>query len=564
MQLSTHMISLLDDVTFLNRAIYGGPDALQNKYLGDYSASRDPNDVGNRDALFVYDRYDTYLKTQGFTTLSATDLGFKKSEIGASETSDGFDHNYTYVGDLFRNNYVTTGPTQTPFTAAGAVALVSLKETPDGNVLNLTFRGTDADGPLADGEAGTANGQARYYGQLKALIDQVYDYVGDPKHDISEIVVSGHSLGGTIADMFALYDGARFAAIDGVKLSVIALASAGIDPGLLALMPGYDTSLVHVGKGGLITFDTPDWYFQYDQANDIVRNPSQYDLVAHTAADPTQAPITSFAVSLLKDHVHFEDNRLQFETPVIDQYAVSKNLDTNFLVNHYSDFYEMIGTEFSKAWPIAKASTYDAFIALFGVSDAVAGTPGTNNVNGWGVSVDNSVDYAKRSGDLFILGLSGNDQIRTGKGGDFIAGGAGNDVIRTGSGADIVLGDIRGAIGNDILISGGGADRLYGGAGKDRLNGGRGADELTGGRGADMFVFRTGDGKDQIEDFAASGKLHDLIDLTGINAISSWADLKAHHLDFAGGNAIVDFGHGDRLLLLDVGRGDLQAEDFLI
>jgi Ca2+-binding RTX toxin-like protein len=564
LQFSTHMVSLLDDVTLLNRAVYGGPDALASQYLDDFESGRDPAQVGNREALFVYDRYDDYLKSLGYTTLSAKDLGFPDSEIGASNLTDGLDHNYSYAGDLFRNNYVTTDTGEVPFTGAGAVALVTLKATSGGNVLNLTFRGTDADGPTADGEAGTANGQARYYGQLKALINEVYQYVSDPSHDISQIVVSGHSLGGTVADMFALYDGARFASIDGVKLSVVALASAGIDPGLLALMPDYDKSLVNVGTDGAISFNTPDWYFQYDQANDIVRNPDKYDFAAHAAEDPGQALITNAAVSLLKDHIHFEDNRLQFETPMIDQYAVSKNLDTNFLVNHYADFYELIGTEFSKAWPLAKTSTYDSFIALFGESDAVKDTPGTNNVNGWGVSADNAVDDADHSDNLFLLGLSGNDTITTGSGADFVSGGADNDVIRTHAGADMILGDIRGKSGDDQIFAGSGADIVHAGLGADTIVGGRGSDSLSGGGGADTFVFHDGDGSDTIGDFHFAGKNHDTIDLSRWQAVSTWSELKADHLSFVDGEAMITDAHGDMIVLAGVHEGDLHRADFLI
>lgn len=572
-QFSAHMISLLDDVVLLNRAVYGGPDALRTKFLDDYDAARDPDNVGNRDALFVYDRYDAYLKTFDFKTLSSAELGFDSSVVGADEASDGLDHNYTYAGDLFRNNYLTTDAGEVAFTGAGAVALVSLKETEKGNTLHLTFRGTDADGPLADGEAGTANGQMRYYQQLTALIEQVHDYVSDSSNDVSEIVVSGHSLGGTVADMFALYDGARFDDIGGVKLSVVALASAGIAPELLTQMPDYDKSMVNIGVGGLVTFNTPDWYFQYDQANDIVRNPDQYDFAAHTAADPTQAPITALAVSLLEDHIHFEDNRVQFETSMIDQYAVSKNLETNFLVNHYADFYEMIGTEFSKAWTEVGDMTFDHFIALFGTNDQLDGTPGTNNVNGWGVSVDDSAEYRNRSGDLFLLGFSGEDVIRTGKGADFISGGAGDDRIYASARGDLILGDIRGEKGNDVIFAGRGADQLFGGmgaddlkgnAGKDILHGGSGADILGGGADSDRFVFKANDGRDTITDFDSEGKDHDRIDLTGLTGIKDWADLRDHHLAQDGTSVILDAGHGDILTLENIKIAELHPDDFLI
>jgi hypothetical protein len=553
-QFSADAIDLLDEVTLLNRAIYGGDDALKQTYLNDYDPARDPDKVGSRASLRLYDRYDNYLEEFGFTTLSSADLGFAADQVSASETTAGLDHNFTYVGGLFRNTFVSAGLTETPYTAAGAVALTTLKQNETGNTLYLTFRGTDSDGPLADGEAGTAAGLKRYYGQLRELIDQVHAYVSNAENDVTEVVVSGHSLGGAIADIFALYDGRRFAEIEGVKLSVVALASSGIDPGLLGLMPGYDADMVEIGRRGDVTLNTPDWYFQYDQAADIVRNPDRYDSQRHMSEDPQQAFITRFAVATLEGHLHFEDNRLTFETPLLDQYAVSKNLATNFLVNHYADFYEMIGTEFSKAWPVVCDMNFDSFIALFGKADAVKATRGDNNVNGWGESPDNKISYLGSHLDLFVLGFSGRDKIRTGAGDDFISGGAGHDKIRGRGGDDRLLGDIDGKRGNDRLIGGLGDDTLYADRGRDRLSG----DD-----GADSFRVLADNGRDWILDFSGTGGEGDVIDLTAIDCIDDWASLEARLVE-GRRNLVIELGDNDALVLKGLDIGDIQEADFLL
>lgn len=553
-QFSADAVGLLDEITLLNRAIYGGQDAFRQIFLNDYDAARDPDKVGSRASLHVYDRYDDYLANFGFTTLNSDDLGFAPEQVSASETDAGLDHNFTYAGGLFRNNYVSNGLTETPFTAAGAVALTTLKANDTGNTLYLTFRGTDADGPLADGEAGTSAGLKRYYGQLRELIDQVYAYAGDPDHDVTEIVVSGHSLGGAIADMFALYDGKRFAELDGVKLSVVALASSGIDPALLAAMPGYDHDMVEIGRRGAVTLKTPDWYFQYDQAKDIVRNPDQYDSRRHVSEDPQQAFITGIGVGMIRDHLHFEDNRLRFETPLIDQYAISKNLETNFLVNHYADFYELIGTEFSKAWPDVGDMEFDRFIALFGTSAAVKNTRGDNNVNGWGVPEDNKVSYLGSHFDLFVLGFSGRDIIRTGAGDDFISGGAGNDRLRGGAGDDHLIGDIAGRRGDD---------RLIGGLGDDTLVADRGRDRLSGMEGADTFRILANNGRDWIFDFSGAAGDGDKIDLTAVDCIDDWASLEAHIVE-GRRNLAIELGHDDVLILKGLSRADISETDFLL
>ncbi len=92
--------TLLADVTLLNRAVYGGDDDLLPQFRDDYQPARDPDNVGTRSALNVYDRYDLYLKQFGFRTLSSAELGFTAAQVSASETSDGLYKNFTYAGDL--------------------------------------------------------------------------------------------------------------------------------------------------------------------------------------------------------------------------------------------------------------------------------------------------------------------------------------------------------------------------------------------------------------------------------------------------------------------------------
>ncbi len=81
---------------------------------------------------------------------------------------------------------------------------------------------------------------------------------------------------------------------------------------------------------------------------------------------------------------------------------------------------------------------------------------------------------------------------------------------RTMTGSDNVLGDrlyggagidnLRGEAGADRLEGGSGGDHLSGGSGNDTLLGGFGDDNLDGGLGADTYLWRKGDGFDNITD----------------------------------------------------------------
>jgi Ca2+-binding RTX toxin-like protein len=120
-----------------------------------------------------------------------------------------------------------------------------------------------------------------------------------------------------------------------------------------------------------------------------------------------------------------------------------------------------------------------------------------------------------------------------------------------------------GAEGNDVLAGLGGRDTLLGAAGNDTLVSGAGNDRLSGGAGSDRFVFAVKDGKDRIDDFAASGPDGDVIEIRKLKAITSFADLKAHHM-FQDGNDTFIEANGTVIVIRNVAMDDLGRSDFLI
>lgn len=160
-------------------------------------------------------------------------------------------------------------------------------------------------------------------------------------------------------------------------------------------------------------------------------------------------------------------------------------------------------------------------------------------------------------GDV-LEGDLGRD-VLYGKGGkDVLFGGAGNDTLDGGDSNDMLYG----GTGRDSLRGGTGADQLFGGTGNDTLSGGTGGDTLTGGRGADVFVFQSRTGRDVITDFDA-GVAGERIDLRGIADITSFSDLRANHLWSYRGDAVINLGGGNKVILEDVSTRELSANDFL-
>ena len=153
-----------------------------------------------------------------------------------------------------------------------------------------------------------------------------------------------------------------------------------------------------------------------------------------------------------------------------------------------------------------------------------------------------------------LFGGTGHDYLNGGNGADVLFGGAGNDAIYGGDGNDQLNGDA----GNDVLYGGAGADSLFGGAGADRLHGGAGTDQMTGGAGADSFLFRQGDGSDNIVDFTSGQGDRIIIDMQGVG---NFDDLLALGQQQNGG-VLFAFASGDELFLAGTQLAALDRNAF--
>jgi Ca2+-binding RTX toxin-like protein len=131
-------------------------------------------------------------------------------------------------------------------------------------------------------------------------------------------------------------------------------------------------------------------------------------------------------------------------------------------------------------------------------------------------------------------------------------GAAGGDLIYGGGGVD----HIEGHDGDDLIHGGDGADYVAAGNGDDTVSGEAGNDVLIGGAGADQFSFSTGDGADNVTDFADGT---DGLFLDGrVNAGNIGT-----YLTEVNGNATFDFGGGDVITLTGVSQTNITMADIL-
>ena len=171
------------------------------------------------------------------------------------------------------------------------------------------------------------------------------------------------------------------------------------------------------------------------------------------------------------------------------------------------------------------------------------------------------------AGDTFedierYVGSSYDDTFIAGRSADNIDGGAdGSDTvsyIRSNVGVMVTLdgtaNETGGYAAGDTLaenivniIGSNFADTLTAASGGSAITGGRGDDTLTGGAGSDTFVFASGDGDDEINQFTITGG-QDKIDLSAFNSIASMDDLKDDISD-RGGDIEIDLPNGGELRL---------------
>jgi uncharacterized delta-60 repeat protein len=507
--------------------------ADQTSSTGWEAYASDPNRGLTVDEGFD-DSYKTFFADnlnlgKNWTLLTSAELGnFGTNNAHAKFTSGGLYHGYISTG----NDKTTQIHTVNGITYGNSNALVAT----DGNTLVLTFRGTDAlDKAASAGQTFTGQGEFNHYQAFKPLINQVLAYAKDSNHGINHVVVSGHSLGGAMADIFTAVDAHRFTEA-GLDLKVVAMASAGIAPAAFNDSTkffgkiGYDHSVItgfsDVGGLKIPSLTKPDYYTGFAHNQDRVFHASDFGLNATLQGLlPTDTLLlnANFKTTTL-NIPNIRNTDVDYPQP-----AAWSNLggwiENGFGAHHNSLIYYKNLNAFYESKLFA---SYQGQKLIFGIGKYTNGSE-------W-------FTESKGIHDLDYSGI-GDGRLKGSSNGDFIFGLEGNDVLNGNAGKDL----------------------LDGGAGADTLIGGLGSDKMVGGANADVFVFNaiaesTIDSfRDVIVDFV---KGVDKINLAAIDAINKWTSPLDNAFTFIGSNPFsgigqVRFANG---ILAGSNDGDLQAE----
>lgn len=346
----------------------------------------------------------------------------------------GLDTLKKYSPDLSDSDFDAQGyfeTTNVVFNGFGS-AFVAYSNTT--NTIALVFRGTDsiADGYLTDVQGGTTD-WALILDQYHKLIEAFNNLISSL--DIQNVLVTGHSLGGALAEQFLAEN----------YLSNSTSNYYGItfgSPGIQQSAPYLSGNLAKIGHSGDGVFD-----LTFNDAN------NGFDVLIDRPDLPD-------------GDIFFTEHRMPTYQSSVNYLAASEFLD-EYLRSPGS--YDLT---FSRTGgTIAPSSEFGHFVIGSSNDDEILGGVNGDLLDG-------------RFGADAIFGFDGNDLISGGPGEDHLVGNRDNDTLWGGADAD----ELDGRDGSDSLDGGTGDDTLVGGTGNDTLDGGFGS-ETVGGNDTDTAVF---------------------------------------------------------------------------
>jgi hypothetical protein len=284
--------------------------------------------------------------------------------------------------------------------SSGPVAAAFLAQR-DG-ALAIAFRGSDETGDLL----ATISNQSGYFNAYRNFLDAALLYAADPANGVTQIFVTGHSLGGVMAEWFANDYALEVSALE-LPVSIATFGSPGTD---IASPPtALAQSIVHFGHTG-------DQIFKHTGSvggflTGLVREGTsiEIDLPNVDANDPR---LNFF------EHDMFLYQR---SAPVLaNSYFGQRLMDAP--TSHQIIVDTVIAAQDDQV--TLNFSTRSVPLAMIGDSGVIA--PGFADVDIiWGGSAGDWIDGGR--GNDTLLGGGGNDEFFGGTGADFLTGGSSSD-----------------------------------------------------------------------------------------------------------------------------------------
>ena len=252
-----------------------------------------------------------------------------------------------------------------------------------------------------------------------------------------------------------------------------------------------------------------------------------------------------FGVGMGHDRVQNTDalgfDRIEFDANISEKKLQISRLGDDLLISHNRNAESMLLEDYFDRDRISETAV-DQFCFADG------STLGLNEIA--------DLTMQTTQGDDVIQGLNSTDRISAQAGNDLVFGGSGDDHLYGEQGADQLFGDV----GNDVLDGGAGQDQLTGGLGEDQLFGGAEDDLLKGNAGADTLYGERGDdqlfGGSQ-SDFLDGGRGNDLIEGESEND-QLFGGEGMDTLIGGVGNDQLEGGQGNDTYLYRAGDGDDQ------
>jgi hypothetical protein len=395
-------------------------------------------------SLFAYDTFAdvaNYSSTEGLPKLptgNAVDRGWMPLELPEFE-NPGVD-----LADVGKLANLPPGV----FTSAAHFYVGDLEGR---DTLVVTYRSTDEPNEFGFQGLEVASGVRGwdlYFAAHQDATKAALGYAADPENDIEQVLISGHSLGGIIAELTA------------------------------ARLVGEDAPFAELAdRTLLVTLGSPG-------STEVVEGVEQLNVV-HT--DDFVAQLSALSPLFIEGGVAREGRDLLIERPevTLPDFA-PEDLDTEAKVLLASQI-PGIRDEHPSLLYIDSALLIDS---------AETFVPGVReNLDDPSRWLDAEIDLTiigTDDGEL-MLGGKGNELIFTREGDNVAFGDRGNDVLVAGTDTNLLVG----GRGNDTLVDGPGDNILFGGRGDDLFFINDGTNFVFGGRGKDTAIF---DGS--VEDFS--------------------------------------------------------------